>query len=383
MKPLRVLTIGHSYVVRVNRGIAAAVARRPGIELTVAAPAFFHGDLRPLALERDDEPAGYDLRPVRARLTRFIQLFGYSERELFRLVRSGNFDVVHAWEEPYIFAGHQIARAVGPTRARFCFRTAQNIVKRYPPPFSLFEKGTFRRAQGWIAGGSLVRKAMIEKGLPADKGRVITLGVDAGEFRPAVEAERARVLDTLGLEPPVVGFVGRLVPAKGIDVLLRAMEKVKERASYLFLGSGPLRAEIERWAEARGMRDRVRVLLAPHGEMPRYLGALDMLVAPSQTTPSWSEQFGRMVIEAFACRVAVVGSDSGEIPHVLGDAGRVVPEADADAWARTIDELLASPELRRELAERGHARFLERYSAERVAAQYAEFYEELAAAPLA
>ncbi|MCH8258470.1 MAG: glycosyltransferase, partial [Proteobacteria bacterium] len=149
---------------------------------------------------------------------------------------------------------------------------------------------------------------------------------------------------SLGLNEPMIGYIGRLVKAKGLDLLMHALLKVQGEWSLLVLGSGPYKDSIESWAARHGLQDRVRVLLVKHDDVPRYLGAMDMLVAPSQTTPSWKEQFGRMVIEAFACGVPVIGSDSGEIPRVIDDAGIVVEgtvlsgkclfalDADADAY---------------------------------------------------
>ena len=104
---------------------------------------------------------------------------------------------------------------------------------------------------------------------------------------------------------------------------------------------------------------------------------MDVLCAPSETASHWAEQFGRMLIEAFACRVAVIGSDSGEIPYVIGDAGLVVSERDRAAWTRAIDELLADPGRRRELGERGLARANELYAWPVVARGYLGFFEEL------
>ena len=77
-------------------------------------------------------------------------------------------------------------------------------------------------------------------------------------------------------------------------------------------------------------------MLVKHSEVPRYLASMDMMVAPSQSMRNWREQFGRMIIEAFASGVPVIGSDSGEIPFVIADAGRVVAEADAAAWTAEI-----------------------------------------------
>ena len=111
--------------------------------------------------------------------------------------------------------------------------------------------------------------------------------------------------------------------------------------------------------------------------MPAYLNAMDLLCAPSQTTGKWREQFGRMLIEAFACGVPVVASDSGEIPHVVGDAGILVPEADDAAWVRTIHGLLADPQRRAGLARRGRDRAVNVYAWPLVARRHLEFFGEL------
>ena len=233
------------------------------------------------------------------------------------------------------------------------------------------------RADGWIAGGELVYEAMVRKGFPRATGRVITLGVDMDRFQPLPAGDRDHVRRSLGLSGPVIGFTGRLVKAKGLDLLMAALPGVREAWSLLVLGSGPYQGLIEHWAARRGLKDRVRILLATHDEVPRYLGAMDLLVAPSQTTPSWKEQFGRMVIEAFACGVPVVGSDSGEIPRVIGDAGMVVGESDVSGWTKAIDQLLRASETRTRLAERGLERCRANYSVERIAERYIEFYRSL------
>jgi glycosyltransferase involved in cell wall biosynthesis len=157
---------------------------------------------------------------------------------------------------------------------------------------------------------------------------------------------------------------------------MRALDAAAEPWRALFIGGGPLEGEIKRWASTRG--DRVRVVTASHPEVPAYVNALDLLAAPSETAKNWAEQFGRMLVEAFACSVAVIGSDSGEIPHVLSDAGVVVRERDEVAWTRALDELLGDPGRRRECGERGLARARAVYAWPVVARAYLDFFEELA-----
>jgi glycosyltransferase involved in cell wall biosynthesis len=104
---------------------------------------------------------------------------------------------------------------------------------------------------------------------------------------------------------------------------------------------------------------------------------MDMLCAPSQTTPRWREQFGRMLIEAFASGLPVIGSDSGEIPHVLGDAGVIVGESNAADWRTAIGELLDSPARRKTLSAGGLDRARTHFAWPVVARQHLEFFDEL------
>lgn len=380
---LRILTIGHSYCVAMNRALVREVAADPDFDVTVAAPSFFYGDLRPITLEPEPPRSPLRMVPLNTRFSRHIHVFTYEGRALKALIRENQFDLVHAWEEPYVLAGYQIARALCGSPARFCFRTAQSYVKRYPPPFGYFERSVLARAQGWIAGASLVFEAMVKKGFPKETGRILNLAVDLSQFQPLSPAARAEVLRELGLEPPVIGFVGRLTKAKGLDVLMEAIEKIgpSRKWSLLLLGSGEYQDKIQAWAGQHGWLKQVKVMLAKHSDVPRYLGCMDLLVAPSQTMKNWREQFGRMIIEAFACGVPVIGSDSGEIPYVIGDAGKVVAEADAAAWARAIIQLLDSEAEREGLKSRGLARAV-RYSAAPIAQQYREYYRWLASRPV-
>src|SRR5580658_9842548 len=280
---LRILTVGHPYCVAMNRALVREAARDPQLEITVAAPSYFHGDLRPIVIE--PEPSGSPLRlvPLDTRLSRFIHVFSYDGSALKTLIREGGFDIIHVWEEPYVFAGYQIAKASKDSPARFCFRTDQNYVKRYPPPFDHFERTVLARTQGWIAGASLVYQAMLDKGFPKDAGRILNYSVDLADFQPLSTAARTSVLEELGLQPPIIGFMGRLTRAKGLDIVMQAMEQVGGARpwSLLLLGSGEYKEKVQEWAAGKGWSDRVQVKLVTHSEVPRYLASMDLLVAPS------------------------------------------------------------------------------------------------------
>ena len=377
--PRRLLTIAHSYGVALNRRLAHEMARAGGGEhwdVTAVAPRFFHGDLRPIPLEpQPGELCG--LVPINVHLSRSPQLFFYG-LGLRRILRE-RWDLVHCWEEPYVVAGGQVASWCTPSTA-LVFYTFQNIGKRYPPPFSAIERMCAARCTGWLPCGETVAHNQLARGWNHKPHRVMPLGVDVELFRPDPEAGRA-VRARLGWHeegPPVVGFLGRFVEAKGVRLLMRALEDMRTPWRALWVGGGPLEPALREWAERQGGRVRVVGGIA-HDIVPAYLNAMDLLAAPSQTTPDWREQFGRMLIEAFACGVPVIGSDSGEIPYVVADAGLIVGERDEAGWCRALGELLEGPARRAELAARGRDRAHSLYSWPVIAQRHLEFFAELLA----
>jgi glycosyltransferase involved in cell wall biosynthesis len=372
----RVVTISHSYVVASNRRLAheMAVQGRGRWEVMAIAPARLVGDLRDVALEPIAGEA-CTTHGLRVRLGRIPHLRRY-ERQL-RTLLAGPWDVVHIWEEPYVAACAQVASAA-PKDARVVPATFQNIVKSYPPPLGYYERSVMRRASGWIAFGETVHEAQASKSLYAARSsRIIPPGVDVVGFQPDAAA-RAAVRARLGWsdDTPIVGFLGRFVPAKGLRVLMRALERVGHPWRALFVGGGPMADELTAFGSAHPGRVRVLTDVA-HDDVPDHLNAMDVMCAPSQTTTRWREQFGRMLIEAMACGVPVVASRSGEIPHVVGDAGLVVDEADVASWTSAIDRLLGDPALRRELSVRGIARAHDKYAWPVVARAHLSFFEEL------
>jgi glycosyltransferase involved in cell wall biosynthesis len=110
--------------------------------------------------------------------------------------------------------------------------------------------------------------------------------------------------------------------------------------------------------------------------MPEYFHKLDMMVIPTETTKRIREQFGRVIVEAMASRVPVIGSTCGAIPEVIGDAGVVFPEGDAGALAAALRQLLLDGDLRERLALAGLSR-VEEYSWERVAEKTYALYQQV------
>ena len=169
--------------------------------------------------------------------------------------------------------------------------------------------------------------------------------------------------------------------------LLQALAELKEISwKWLLLGRGELQSVLREKASAQGIEDRlIWVESVPHDQVPNYINLMDTLVLPSQTTykfktmtaVGWKEQFGHVMIEAMACRVPVIGSDSGEIPNVIGAAGLIFPEGDVQALQHCLRQMIEQPELRSHLANLGYKRAIAHYTNKALAKQLLDFYKEL------
>jgi glycosyltransferase involved in cell wall biosynthesis len=146
------------------------------------------------------------------------------------------------------------------------------------------------------------------------------------------------------------------------------------------IGDGPLRDELNDRIQKLGLAARARLLRAkPLAELPGLMNALDVLVLPSRTTARWKEQFGRVIIEAHACGVPVIGSDSGAIPDVIGEGGIVVPEADANSLATAIKALNFDRAAASRMGRSGHSQVKAHYTWDQIAARMHRIYQRVMA----
>lgn len=375
----RLISVAHSYVISLNRRLCRELAHAGGQEWSVTAVApkrFLNSNNGELVAMRPERDTHFRLEEVDVRWPRSPHVFTYG-RKLKKLLADG-WDMVHCWEEPYVAAGWQLSRQT-PREVPFVFWTAQNIHKRYPPPFNWFERATVERSDGWLACGRSILETMLDRPRYAERPYQLSpLGVDTDQFAPSVthRASTLRHLNWADSGPPVIGFLGRFVPEKGLDVLLSALRSLRSEWRLLLVGDGPMKASLEAFARATG--DRVRICTdVNHDQVPAYLNAMDVLAAPSLTTASWREQFGRMITEAMSCGVPVVGSDSGEIPHVIGAAGVIAREAVIDEWVNSLGALIDSPARRAALHSAGRDRVLTRYSWPVIARETLSFFQRI------
>jgi glycosyltransferase involved in cell wall biosynthesis len=382
---MKLLVVSHSCVTSVNQEFFAEVEQQTGWTLTLAAPATWPSEYGQY-LELGRWPAFQgELVPLPVWNAGSVPFHVY--RSLFTgLLRRVDPDLIYMHHEPYAAATAQVYIANRWSVQRpIGFFTWQNIQKRYPPPFRQLEQMVFRQSCFAVSGSASARAVLRAKGYGA-AAPVIPAGIDPSLYTddperdaPPFEKEPSEV---------VIGFLGRVAEEKGLRTLLKALARLRDRLleedvpwRLVVVGAGPFEEAFDEQAAALGLADRVeRTGYVPHTEAPRYLAAFDMLVIPSETQSNWKEQFGRVIIEAMACGTPVVGSDSGEIPHLIEATGGgvAVPEGQPEALADGLAKLLRQPPRRRALAEAGRETVLQKYTHAALARRFAATVERAA-----
>jgi glycosyltransferase involved in cell wall biosynthesis len=375
-RPLRVLLVSKALVVGAYQRKAEEIAAL-GVDLTVVTPELWADSRGAQRLERV-HTQGYHLQTLPLRLGGNFHLHSYVG--LDRLLANLRPDLLHMDEEPYNAATWAALRSAHAQGIPATFFTWQNLLRSYPPPFRQMELATYARAPLALAGSEEAAAVLRAKGYRGEVAVIPQFGVDEELFAPVAPTAPHGALHSALHSALRIGYAGGLLPEKGVDLLLRAAARLPAPWRLAIAGEGAERAALERLAGALGVADRVHFVgRIGSSDMPAFHRHLDVLVLPSRTRPNWKEQFGRVLIEAMACGVVVVGSRCGEIPTVIGDAGLTFPEEDVDALVDLLTLVQSQPDLRAALGAAGRARVLERYTMRRVAQQSVAAYARLLA----
>ena len=364
---LRVLRIAHSSLTPALRERERAIARNyDDVELQVVTTERWREAEMDVVATADDL---FQVRSARTHLSKHIQLFAYDPRPIIAAIREHQPHLIDMNHEPYSVACAEVLTL----RDRFApgtpiiMQTAQNIYRRYPPPFNWLEQRAFRKVAAAYVCSETVREVLRAKGFNK-RAPIIPFGVDLLSFK---QRSQPRVSGR------TIGFVGRMLPGKGLNVLANALAALRdEQWQLLVVGDGSERESFTRQLSEAGLLGRAKFTGAVSYELtPEYFQEIDVLVIPTQTTERIREQFGRVIVEAMACGVPVIGSTCGAIPEVIADAGLVVPESDGALLAVGIQRLLADEEMRKRLSHLGRIRVEENYSWDRVAKKTYELYQ--------
>ncbi|MEH1767187.1 hormogonium polysaccharide biosynthesis glycosyltransferase HpsO [Nostoc sp.] len=387
---MKILVASHTYIVDLNCEKLRTLSQlEPDIEVTVVVPKRW-------------KPGGVQNRIIETE---------YRDEGTFKIVPVSNFsqnhqglltfgaDLISLLKQfrPQIIQVEQGSRALAYTqmialnqllglKAKNLFFTWWNLPYNLKPPIALLEKYNLNHSHGIISGNQDGAEVLRERGYQGAIKVMPQLGVDESLFTPKNQPKLAA---KFGIEKEdfVVGFVGRFVQEKGLLTLLRALITLKNKPwKLLLLGRGELQGELIKIATENNIQERlILVESVPHDEVANYINLMSTLVLPSETTykfktltsVGWKEQFGHVLIEAMACQVPVIGSDSGEIPYVIGDAGLVFPEGDVQALANCLVQLIDKPYFAHTLGEMGYKKAMIKYTNKALAKQQLEFYQEL------
>jgi len=343
------------------------IAALPGIDLTVIVPPAWRDARGLLTLERA-YMQGYRLlvEPIRFNGSFHSHYYPTLPRRMAEIKPH----IVHIDEEPYNLATFLALRAARKVGARTIFFAWQNIARRYPPPFRWLERWVLNHADSAIAGTHEAARVLRDKGYRGPLAVIPQFGVDPEIFAPDPSPPARQHF--------VIGYAGRLVPEKGLDLLIKAAARLESRWLITLAGDGPQRDALAALAGILNVGGSVRFEGAlASTAMPNWYRGLDALVLPSRTLPNWKEQFGRLLVEGMACGVPVIGARSGAVPEVIGDAGLLFNEGDVDGLRGCLQSLVDHPKLRQQLALAGRRRVLETYTQTQIAAQTVNVYRSL------
>ncbi|MDQ3847001.1 MAG: glycosyltransferase family 4 protein [Bacteroidota bacterium] len=186
------------------------------------------------------------------------------------------------------------------------------------------------------------------------------LGFNEKIFYPS-SGVRNKLRNQLGLKNITFAYFGRLVPEKGVHILIRSLGKIKDLDWQLVMDEFELYGseyskKIKALIESEGLQDRVVFINARHEEIADYMNAVDVVVIPSISTPKWKEQYGRVLPEAMACRKLVIISDSGALPELADDKCLKFKEGDEETLSRILRDCVLKPDLYTELQEEAFVR---------------------------
>jgi glycosyltransferase involved in cell wall biosynthesis len=292
-------------------------------------------------------------------------------RSLTRLARTVRPDWIVGW-----FKAEYLALALAAKSAGVPLTLFSHLDQRIRPYMLNPVMGLVRAV---IVPSEYLRGRYIERGLPPSRVIVLRNPVDLEMFTPDA-ALRARTRAALGLvaSDVLLGYAGRFEPAKGVHTLAHAANSAMSRSANLHaLWVGHGRSEQELRAITAGGEFAARHHWLPWLDdvRPAY-AAMDMIALPSEG----SETFGRVLIEAQACGIPVLGAENGGIPETLvqGDTGRLLPPGDIGSWTSAITDLVSDD--RRLRFARNARSFAERFESHLVAADFVHILDSLSAA---
>lgn len=356
--PQRVLFVSHAYVVGVNQGKLDAVAATGAAEVGLIVPRQWKAVQWDKLLEFEQPYPRIQIYPIPVWFNGRSGAYLYHPLAVLQAIVNFRPDVIQVEQEVFSLSAFELACLAKLLKKPMVLFGWENMDRQLSPLRQWIRQFVFSATQCIIAGNHEGAGLVRQWGYKGTVEIMPQMGVDTDLFSPQLRQ---------GTDPSElrIGYVGRISHHKGIDTLIEAAG-ILHRQGHAFrlvlCGSGQDEATFRKQAEdadlgeAIDWRGGVR-----HDQVPQEMGKMDVLVLPSRTIATWKEQFGHVLIEAMAMGIPTVGSDSGEIPNVIGRSDLVFAEGNAEALAAILARLITEPTWRSEM---------EQYSLNRVAQQY-------------
>ncbi len=367
---MRTIILSHLYADPANRAKLRALAKL-GVNVTAAVPHRWVSATGTPQSTGAGVDAGVEVVPipVRGPTTEPGELL-WNAKALRSLLADAKPDLLHIEEEPWTqpaALGLRLARRLGVPGV---LATAESLPRSYTIGQRLRRERSLRRAAGVIGANNLALALATKRRPTAPNLSLPQFGVIPPSLAPR--------------EPHAglaIGFIGRLVPERGLDLLFRACVGLAGKWALTVVGTGPSQEELENLAQRLGIAARITWLGAlPRQAVDEIWPRLDCLVLPSRTTERWVMTAGQAAIQAMAHGVAVVGTNSGALPEIIGDGGRIVGEEDVPALTAVLQELYGDKALCERLGQAGRRRIVEDFSDTAIAAKMLAFWRTLTTA---
>jgi glycosyltransferase involved in cell wall biosynthesis len=383
---LRVLFVSHAYVVGVNQGKLNAIAETGKADVGLLAPSNWKASEWNRLLPLETPYSNLYLYSAPVALTGRGGAYMYAPWDLWRVLNDFKPDIIQVEEEVFSLSTFELAiwsRLMGIPMVVFGW---ENLERRLPLLRWWICQFVLKTAKAIIPGNQDGANIMRQWGYSGLLEVMPQMGVDPDFFSPRERTVSAPVDGSIdgsdgGDRPFNIGFLGRLAHSKGIDLIFAALRELRQRGLNVCVtlcGSGADEATLRQEAENQQVADSVIWRGAVrHEQAPKELGAFDVLVLPSRTTPGWKEQFGHVLIEAMAMGIPVVGSTSGEIPNVIGRSDLVFQEEDVQGLTLILERLIQDPQWWQQTSEYGLNRVDQHYSHQRIAERLIQLWRSI------
>lgn len=382
---LRVLFVSHTYVVGINQGKLNAIAslsfhspspHSQSATVGLLAPSNWKALewSRPLPVEYPHPHLNIYAAPVA--LTGRGGAHFYAPWHIWQVLQNFRPHIIQVEEEVFSLCALEFALWSRLTQTPLVLFGWENQARSLSRPRRWIRQFVLHTASLILAGNHDGAALLHQWGYRGLIEVMPQMGVDPEIFHPVSTPKPSS--DTTEFR---IGYLGRLVPEKGIDTLLDALHDLRSQhlnCRLILCGSGSNETTLKQIAQAQQISQWVTWQGAiPHDQAPRVMSQFDALVLPSRTTPNWKEQFGHVLIEAMAMGIPVIGSDSGEIPNVIGRPDLVFPEGNAQALTQILQRLIEDPAWRTEIQQYCLTRVQQHYTHDRIAQKLMMLWQKI------